>query len=99
MRLLHEAVRVAKRALLITDHTLTGFLAGPTLRIMDAIGNARHDVALPSHYWPLQRWQEACARLGLQSREWRTALGLSPRLLNWLCGRSLHFVALLELPS
>ena len=55
-QLLREAVRVARRGLLIKDHTLTGFLAGPTLRLMDRVGNQRHGVALPYNYWTQQQW-------------------------------------------
>ena len=41
----------------------TGFLAGPTLRFMDWIGNARHGVALPYNYWSAQEWTLALQRV------------------------------------
>ena len=47
MALLGEAVRVARKTIVVKDHTLNGFLAGPTLHFLDRVGNARHDVALP----------------------------------------------------
>ena len=50
MGLLREGVRVARRALVIKDHTCDGLLARPTLRLMDEVGNARHGVALPHTY-------------------------------------------------
>jgi 2-polyprenyl-3-methyl-5-hydroxy-6-metoxy-1,4-benzoquinol methylase len=52
MILLREALRVARHALVIKDHTRDGLLAGPTLRLMDTVGNARHGVSLPHNYWP-----------------------------------------------
>jgi SAM-dependent methyltransferase len=44
--LLREAGRVARQAILVKDNTRDGLLAGPTLRLMDYVGNAHHGVAL-----------------------------------------------------
>jgi SAM-dependent methyltransferase len=94
--LLREAVRVARQGLLIKDHTLTGFLAGPTLRFMDRVSNQRHGVALPFNYWTQQEWLESIEALGLRIGSWKSELGLYARPANWLFGRSLHFVARLD---
>jgi SAM-dependent methyltransferase len=91
--LLAEAARVARRAVLIKDHLLEGFLAGRTLRFMDYVGNTHHGVALPYNYWPRGRWQQVFDKLGLTPEEWRDQLGLYPWPANLLFGRSLHFVA------
>ena len=64
--LLGEALRVSRNAVLIKDHTLEGFLAGPTLRFMDRIGNLRHGVSLRYDYWPRQRWVQAFESLELR---------------------------------
>src|SRR3712207_2789159 len=45
--LVAEAARVARRCVVIKDHTRDGPLAGPTLSFMDWVCNARHGVALP----------------------------------------------------
>lgn len=97
MGLLQEAVRVARKSIVIKDHTLDGLLAGTTLRFMDYIGNARHGVALPYHYWPRQKWLEACESLRLKIAVWTTDLGLYPWPANYLFDRSLHFVARFDL--
>jgi SAM-dependent methyltransferase len=97
MRLLHEAVRTTRKAIVIKDHTLNGCLAGPTLRFLDWVGNARHGVALPYNYWPEKRWFEAFAACSLTIRVWISALHLYPRPANWLFDRSLHFIARLDL--
>lgn len=94
--LLREAKRVARQAVVLKDHTLNGFLAGPTLRLMDWVGNARHGVSLPYLYWPVVKWRNTFSEIGLQVACWETDLGLYPFYLNWLCGRSLHFVARLS---
>jgi SAM-dependent methyltransferase len=96
--LLREAVRVTRRTILIKDHPLNGFLAGPTLRFMDWVANARHGIALPCNYWPRQQWLEAFRTLGLRVKVWKTDLGLY-RPAGWLFGRELHFIARLERES
>lgn len=94
--LLAEARRVAKLAVVLKDHTRDGFLAGPTLRFMDWVGNAPHGIPLPYNYWPERRWRDAFAGLGLTPEVWLNRLGLYATPANWLFDRSLHFVARLN---
>jgi SAM-dependent methyltransferase len=96
MMLLREAVRVAATAIVIKDHLLEGFLAGPTLRLMDRVGNRRHGVALPYNYWNRQQWDRAWNELQLTVRAWRARLGLCPVPANLIFERCLHFLTLLE---
>ena len=63
-RLLSEALRVARRTVVIKDHNRNGLLAEATLRFMDRVGNARHGVALPYNYWSREQWLSAFERLG-----------------------------------
>jgi len=97
--LLREAARVARKTIVIKDHTLDGFAAGPTLRFMDRIGNRRYNVALPYNYWSKQEWLTAFEALGLTLRTWKSKLDLYPRPLDWFVGRSLHFIAQAALPQ
>jgi SAM-dependent methyltransferase len=94
--LLAEAARVAPGAVVLKDHTRDGFLAGPTLRFMDRVGNLRHGVRLPYNYWPRDRWRRAFGELGLRVDEWTSRVPLYPPPASWLFGRSLHFVARLS---
>lgn len=94
--LLREAARVARTGILLKDHTREGYLAGPTLRFMDGVGNARFGVALPYNYWPRQRWEAAFADLRLEIIQWQNDLRLYPKWADWLFGRSLHFIAWLQ---
>ena len=57
--LLREAARVASTAVVIKDHLAEGFLAKPTLRAMDWVGNASFGVALPYNYWTTAEWHRA----------------------------------------
>jgi SAM-dependent methyltransferase len=97
MVLLREAVRVARRSIVLKDHTKNGLLAGPTLRFMDRVGNARHGVALPYNYWPKDRWTTAIESLDLHIVTWVDRLALYPIPADYLFGRSLHFVARLDI--
>ena len=97
MILLREAARVAKKGVLIKDHLLDAFLAGPRLRFMDNVGNRRHGVALPFNYWRYEQWLAAFSELGLSVNSWNGDLRLYPGPADWLFGRSLHFVVRLEL--
>jgi SAM-dependent methyltransferase len=95
MVLLREAARVARRQVLIKDHTMDGPLAGTRLRFMDWVGNAPHGVVLPYNYWPEARWRQGFAALGLTITEWRRDIGLYPFPASLLFGRGLHCVVAL----
>ena len=92
LELLAEAARVARRAIIVKDHTLLGLLAEPTLRFMDWIANARHGMPLPYDYWTQERWRHAFAAVGLSVEETRRRLGLYPFPANLLFERRMHFI-------
>ncbi len=91
--LLREAGRVARDAVVVKDHLADGFLAVPTLRFMDRVGNARHGVRLPYRYLRRPEWEAAIAGAGLRIDAWEERLGLYPAPATWLFDRGLHFVA------
>lgn len=97
--LLREGARVARRAMVIKDHTLEGLLAQPTLRFMDDVGNARHGVTLPYNYWTREHWESVLSELSLPVESWTGKLGLYPWPASWLFDRSLHFIARLDTSS
>ena len=92
-QLLREARRVARSFVIIKDHRLDGFLAGPTLRFMDDVGNKRHGVRLPYNYVSHREWTEIFAGVGLEVADWKQELGIYPWPLDLVFGRGLHFVA------
>src|SRR5262245_3950551 len=95
-RLLREAVRVARRSIVIKDHLSDRWLAGPTLRFMDRIGNGRYGVALPGNYWRWVQWQQAFKTLAVKPVKWQDELKLYPVGIDFWFGRSLHFITRLE---
>ena len=90
--LIREAKRVARQWLVIKDHTKDGLLAYVTLRLMDWAGNARHGVALPYNYLTSNQWKHLFQQAGLPIESWRRQLNLYGLPLDWIFGRSLHFV-------
>jgi SAM-dependent methyltransferase len=91
-RLLAEAARVSRDRVLIKDHVADGFLAGPTLRLMDWVGNARHGVRLPYNYLTRAEWLGHIERLDATVRSWDTDVSLYPPPLSAVFGRDLHVV-------
>jgi SAM-dependent methyltransferase len=92
---LTEAARVARHGIVIKDHLLEGALAGPTLRLMDWVGNRGHNVVLPYNYLTRAEWQGAFYKARLNTVSNTERLGLYPPPFSWLFDRKLHFVALL----
>jgi SAM-dependent methyltransferase len=99
MILLRQAVRVARKAIVVKDHMCNGLFAASTLRLMDWFGNAHHAVALPYNYWPKKKWLEAFNSLGLTISGWRNDLHLYPAPASWIFDRSLHFIARLDVKT
>lgn len=92
---LAECARVARKGVVVKDHLREGLLAGPTLRLMDWVGNRGHDVRLPYNYLSRKEWADIFARLGLATRRQEERLGIYPAPFGLIFDRSLHFVATL----
>jgi SAM-dependent methyltransferase len=92
MQLLREAARVARRAIVLKDVTPLGPGSDATLRFMDWVGNARHDVPLPYAFWSQDQWRSGFAELGLGVEETRRRLGLYPPPWNLLFEKRMHFI-------
>src|SRR5207244_2394518 len=94
--LLAEAARVTRGYVLLKDHFRTGFLANPTLRLMDWFGNVHHGVVLPYNYLAKSEWERLYHQTGLTPVKTVRKLHLYPLPFDLLFGRSLHFIALLK---
>jgi SAM-dependent methyltransferase len=96
MILLREAVRVARRSIVIKDHRMSRLGAKPLLRLMDWVGNRPDNVVLPYNYWPEKRWRETWDGLGLKVEHYQTDFGLYPWPATLLFEKGLHFLAKLS---
>ena len=90
--LLKDAARVAKGCIVIKDHLKDRPFAGPILAFMDRVGNARHGIALPYHYWRKAEWDQAFGLMNVRPDHWDTDLKIYPAWADWFFGGSLHFV-------
>jgi SAM-dependent methyltransferase len=88
--LLRESARVARRIVIVKDHLREGLLADATLRLMDAVGNARHGVPLPYNFWTELEWRCAFAEVGLRPITFERRLGIYALPLSWMFDRGLH---------
>jgi len=94
--LLREARRVARKAVVLKDHSRDSVVSGPILRFMDWVGNAHHGVVLPYNYWSTAQWNAAFRDIGLRVDTWQTTLGLYPFPASLVFERNLHFVSRLR---
>jgi SAM-dependent methyltransferase len=91
--LLREAKRVTRKMIVVKDHTCNGLLAGPRLRLMDRVGNARYGVVLPYNYWTREKWHAELKTLGIYIESWVEDLDLYPWWADWIFGNALQFMA------
>lgn len=92
-RLISQAARVARRAVIIKDHLSENAFDHATLRLMDWVGNAPHGVVLPYHYAPRADWDRWFMQAGLTTDVFDTSIPLYPAPASWVFGRKLHFIA------
>jgi len=95
LRLLGEARRVARRAIVVKDELAEGIGARRTLHLMERLANTRHGISIPATFWSRAEWRSAFARLDLRVEEWRDRVGLYPFPASLVFERGFHFVALL----
>lgn len=88
--LLAEALRVSRKLVIIKDHLVSGFLAGPTLRLMDEVGNRRYNVALPYNYFTPEQWRKTFSDIGAKIQFWEQDLKIYQKYLDMIFGRNLH---------
>ncbi len=93
LRLMAEASRVARKGVIIKDHLRRGIISEWLLRLMDWVGNARHGVVLPYHYFNSSEWQQSFEQLNLEAQVWDDDCQLYGAPLEWLFGGKLHFIA------
>ncbi len=96
LELLREALRVSRGLLVVKDVTTKGFLAAPTLDLMERLANTEHGIRMPDTFWSPAEWADALRRLGLTAEVWQTRIGLYPFPANLVFERSFHFVARLR---
>jgi len=96
MRLLKEAVRVAKRTVIIKDHVPTGFLGYQRICFMDWAANNPYGVKCLYRYFSTAEWNEIYQKLDLEVREELTSIKLYQEPFNFIFGNSLEYFCVLN---
>ena len=91
--LLTEALRVARRGVVVKDHLVEGLAARSTLCLMDWVGNRGHEVQLPYNYLERAEWHQLLKRCNTYAEYWEERLGIYPFPFNLAFDRGLHFLA------
>lgn len=94
--ILGECVRVAKKAVIIKDHTSENFGEHLRLRAMDWVGNYHHHVHLEYNYLSRGGWTAIFDRCNIHETKREEKLPLYTGFLQAVFGRNLHFVNRLE---
>jgi SAM-dependent methyltransferase len=94
--LLREARRVTRRYVLLKDHVCEGLYDRAALSFMDWVGNRPHGVSLPYNYQSREAWEGIFRDCALQIVKWNQDIPLYPLPFNWLFGRGMHCIVLLE---
>jgi SAM-dependent methyltransferase len=86
VQVLREALRVAKRGVILKDHVAFGPVSRKVLLLMDVLGNSRFGVASPGTYFDFSQWVKMTAEAGarIDAMDWPLPLHDMPwRLLGW----------------
>lgn len=97
--MLRECERVSTRFIVVKDHFSDGAWDAALLRVMDWVGNRGHEVPLPHNYFSRNGWSKLIAELGLSTTTQLDRLDLYPFPFTYIFDSSLHFLALLKVPS
>jgi ubiquinone/menaquinone biosynthesis C-methylase UbiE len=93
--LLREAVRVAKRALILKDHKPEGFLGYQRLCFLDWAANNPYEVECLYRYHSKSEWHAIFDAHALAPVLEETTIDLYPPLFNWVFGKRLQYFAVL----
>jgi ubiquinone/menaquinone biosynthesis C-methylase UbiE len=99
LQLLHEAIRVSRRLLVIKDHQISGPLAQQRVSLIDWAANAPYGVKCLYRYNTPAEWQRLTQQLQLTPIEQRHSMDLYPPIVNLLFGRALQFLLIAQVPN
>lgn len=96
LALLTEALRVARRAVVVKDHFAFGLVSKAILRILDEVGNAQQDVPVRGEYLTPAGWLDLVDEAGGVVRAQRWPLRIHDAPIHHLTRPELQFAARVE---
>jgi ubiquinone/menaquinone biosynthesis C-methylase UbiE len=96
---LNNALKYAKKYVIIKDHIFENKIDFQTLKFMDWIGNAPHGVRVIYNFQNEKSWDEIFSNYSLEKYFYSKKINLYPWFANWIFGRKLHFIVILEIKN
>lgn len=96
IRVLKEALRVAKKGIILLDHQYTTRWDWLTVAFIDSPGNIPFDRYTPYNFKTRREWVQIFEQLHLREIHYDDRLYLFGKLMDPLFGRRLHFISVLE---
>ena len=94
--LICECSRVVKRALIVKDHKIDGFLAQQRLSFMDWASNVQYGIPCLYRYNTLKEWEKLFEQLDLEIEIELDSMKIYPSILNLFFGGHIQFMAVLR---
>jgi 2-polyprenyl-3-methyl-5-hydroxy-6-metoxy-1,4-benzoquinol methylase len=94
---IENAMNYTKKYIIIKDHIYENTLDFQTLKFMDWVGNAPHGVKVIYNFQKEKKWDEMFRKNNLTKYYYNNKIRLYPKFANWIFGRKLHFIAILEI--
>jgi SAM-dependent methyltransferase len=91
-----NALPISSKYLVIKDHLYQSRFDFLTLKFMDWVGNAPHGVKVIYNFQTLEQWKSIFKENRLELIYFNDKIKLYPKLVNWIFGRKLHFIAILK---
>ena len=96
LQLLRDALRVARRFVIIKDHKPDGLLARPRICFLDWAANNPYGVKCLYRYHTRPEWTQIYDQVGLRVVAEEETIDLYPPVFNELFGKRLQYFAVLE---
>ena len=98
-KVLKNAIKYTNKYVIIKDHIYLSKLDFQTLKFMDWIGNAPHGVKVIYNFQTEKKWEEIFRNNHLSKCFYNNQIKLYPKFANWIFGRKLHFITILNIKN
>ena len=93
---LKEAMRVSRKGLIIFDHQYKSYFEWLTLCFIDWPGNVPFGVYTPFNFKKRVEWKYIFETLNLREINYKDRVYVYGKYLDFILGKDLHFVSILE---
>jgi SAM-dependent methyltransferase len=94
--LIYECSRVVKRALIVKDHKVEGFLAQQRIALMDWASNVQYGIPCLYRYNTLKEWENLFGQFDLEIEMEIDSMKIYPSIIDFFFGGRIQFMAVLR---